>query len=799
MKSPEEITTATEDTLTNLVDWQQQAHQYLILGDYSRAANLYEEAITAEPEIRSYYWHLGLMLLLQGEELEAQTTWLFAMAEGESEEVELWTAELMEVLRQEASRQEELESYSVAWALRQHMKEINPTDVNNLLHLVELIIKLEDFTDEQLASIGITELLKSSELLYLDTDLLLKVLKIVLKPAFLGISVLELLEASLTHIQNPRDLLNFLLPAAIRIGYTEKSPNLAARLLELYSIIEPNYREVLVHLSCFYQNGEQYDKGIKTAKLCNSLPQTLPERIYSYYLVLRGLMSAGGYWQEACEVGQQQEALFLSLIKEQPILLEETVVQRLFSSIYFLPYLQDEPKQNRYIQNQITQICQFNIRNTAKEQAERYAKRVLLNSPPSPPKLGGTGVESSSILKETDSESPPALGDLGGEISADFDKFISVSINAKNRTKPLKIGYISHCLKSHSVGWLARWVFKYHDRERFQIYSYLINYSQQRDPLQEWYVNQESQVYKAGSNGLEIAEKIYQDEIDILIDLDSITLDTTCQIMSLKPAPIQVTWLGLDASGIPAIDYFIADHYVLPESAQDYYSEKIWRLPQTYIAVDGFEVAVPNLRRDHLNIPNDAVVYLCPQRGYKLNSEIARLQLKIIKEVPNSYFLIKGLSDKGSVKNFFTKIAEEESVDCDRLRFLPDVALEAVHRANLGIVDIVLDTYPYNGATTTLETLWMCIPLVTRVGEQFAARNSYTMMMNAGITEGIAWTNEEYLEWGIRLGKDAQLRQEIALRLKQSRQTSPLWNAQQFTQEMENAYQQMWQKYIDAS
>jgi predicted O-linked N-acetylglucosamine transferase (SPINDLY family) len=809
VKPPEKIPTATtEDTVTNLVDWQQQAHQYLVLGDYSRAASLYEEAITAEPEIRSYYWHFGLMLLLQGEELEAQTTWLFVMAEGEPEEVELWTAELMEVLHKEASRTEELESYSVAWALRQHMKEINPTDVNNLLHLVELTINLDNFTDEQLASIGITELLKSGQLLYLDTNLLLKVLKIVFQPAFLGTSVLEMLEASLTHIQNPRDLLTVLLPAAIRLGYSEKCPHLAARLLELYSTIEPDYREVLVHLSCLYQNSGQYDKGIETAKHCNSLPQTFAEKIYGYYLVLRGLMTAGGYWQEACEVGQQQEALFLSLIKEQPILLEETTVQRLFSSTYFLPYLQDDPKQNRYIQNQITQICQFNIRNDAKEQTERYANRVienraLLNSPPNlltkaPATLGGTGDTNSLILRKTDSQSLPELGDLGGEISADFDKFISVSINAKNRTKPLKIGYLSHCLKSHSVGWLARWVFKYHDRENFQIYSYLINYSQQRDPLQEWYLNQSDQVYKAGSNGLEIAEKIYQDEIDILIDLDSITLDTTCKIMCLKPAPIQVTWLGWDASGIPAIDYFIADPYVLPESAQDYYSEKIWRLPQTYIAVDGFEVSVPNLRRDHIDIPSDAVVYLCPQRGYKLNTEIARLQLKIIKEVPNSYFLIKGLADKGSIKNFFTQIAEEEGVDCDRLRFLPDVALEAVHRANLGIVDIVLDTYPYNGATTTLETLWMCIPLVTRVGQQFAARNSYTMMMNAGITEGISWTDEEYVEWGIRLGKDAQLRQQIALRLKQSRQTSPLWNGKQFTREMENAYEQMWQRYMES-
>jgi predicted O-linked N-acetylglucosamine transferase (SPINDLY family) len=257
--------------------------------------------------------------------------------------------------------------------------------------------------------------------------------------------------------------------------------------------------------------------------------------------------------------------------------------------------------------------------------------------------------------------------------------------------------------------------------------------------------------------------------------------------------------LGWDASGVPTIDYFIADSSVLPDSAQEYYTEKIWRLPHTYIAVDGFEVGVPTLRREDLEIESNAVVYFSGQTGYKRHPDTIRLQMQIIKEVPNSYFLIKGGAEEKSLKSLFTQIAQEVGVDSDRLRFLPLVASEAIHRANLGIADVVLDTYPYNGATTTLETLWMGIPLVTRVGEQFAARNSYTMMMNAGITEGIAWTEEEYVEWGIRFGKDEALRQQVAWKLRQSRKTSPLWNAHQFTRQMENAYEQMWQQYTDAS
>ncbi|MGH1395936.1 MAG: O-linked N-acetylglucosamine transferase, SPINDLY family protein, partial [Trichormus sp.] len=436
------------------------------------------------------------------------------------------------------------------------------------------------------------------------------------------------------------------------------------------------------------------------------------------------------------------------LIKEQPLDIEKISIARLFNSNYYAFYIEDNPRKNRNIQNQIFSLCHANKEIYDQDYLEKY---------------------------------------IEGTLNRKKEKIAHTKI---------RLGYLSHCLRGHSVGWLARWLFQHHDRDKFTINGYFIHNKTINDPLHLWYVNQVDQAYKS-NNVYEVAEQIYNDEIDILIDLDSVTLDTACEIMGFKPAPIQATWLGWDASGSPSVDYFIADPYVLPESAQEYYREKIWRLPQTYIAVDGFEVGVPTLRRQDLDIPHDAIVYFCPQRGFKLNPNIIKLQLQIIKEVPNSYLIIKESTDRQAVQDFFFQLANDVGVDTSKFRFIPDVPSEAVHRANLGIADIVLDTYPYNGATTTLETLWMSIPLVTRVGEQFAARNSYTMMMNAGITEGIAWTDEEYVEWGVRLGKDETLRQQIAWKLRQSRKTSPLWNGKQFTREMEKAYTQMWQIYLD--
>lgn len=140
-------------------------------------------------------------------------------------------------------------------------------------------------------------------------------------------------------------------------------------------------------------------------------------------------------------------------------------------------------------------------------------------------------------------------------------------------------------------------------------------------------------------------------------------------------------------------------------------------------------------------------------------------------------------------------MASEVGVEFDRLRFLERDRDEYTHRANLAIADVVLDTFPYNGATTTLETLWMGIPIVTQVGQQFAARNSYTFMINAGITEGIAWSQQEYIDWGIKLGLDRELRWQVKGKLHTGRTSAPVWNAKQFTLDMEQAYREMWAHY----
>ncbi|AFY68132.1 hypothetical protein [Geitlerinema sp. PCC 7407] len=729
--------------------WKKTAIDYLESRRYLQAAQLYEQAIELNPaaDIQNYWW-LGLVQLLQGQEADAQATWFCGLSA--AEDIDLATLDLINILETEASRQEAKEDIQAAWLIRQHIREIAPNIGRNLLKLIPLSIQQRILTEDSPELEQLTNLLESKTLERVEAQLLLGALESVLDFMPLAGSTLKFAEACIPFIEPSSSFTNTLMMAAMKIAYKQKQPAHASRVAELCLKVEPDNVEVLRILAAFYQNSGQYALGIQTARHCCDLVDKIEDKAFASHLLLRGILSAGGYWNEVQTAIQEHKQILNQLIQEQPLNLHPITVERLFSTTYFLPYCEDSPVENRRLHNEVAKLCQTNTAIYAAEQVAKYQQSQALRL----------------ITATSDQE--------------------------------LKVGYISHCFNSHSVGWLARWLFRYHNPERIKTYGYFVNFSDAvEDSLRDWYVDNINHVRKMSSNAVEIADQINEDQIDILVDLDSLTLDITCEVMSLKPAPIQVSWLGWDASGIPSIDYFLADPYILPTEAEDYYAEKIWRLPQTFLGIDGFEVAVPTLKREDLGISTDAVIYLSAQTGIKRNPDTVRLQMKVLAQVPNSYLLIKGWADESALQQSFKQIASEEGVDSERLRFLPIVPSEATHRANMGIADVILDTYPYNGATTTMEALWMCVPIVTKVGQQFSARNSYSMMMNAGIQEGIAWSDEEYIRWGVTLGRDAKLRQEISHRLKLSRQTSPLWSGKRFTQSIEEAYQKMWEIYLE--
>jgi predicted O-linked N-acetylglucosamine transferase (SPINDLY family) len=719
--------------LMNICLLQENARRLWIEGNYSKSIQIFEEAIQTNLEEINLYWYLGLAYLLQGEEDTAQLVWLSAIAENGSEDSDQVVQSLVQILSTEAEWLTSIDQNHTAWAIRHHIREFAPQDLTNLFILIKLSIKIEEFTEGFLEESGVIEVLKTRSS-KIETTLLLSVLeKVLQEPAS---ETLEFTEACLPYFQEREQWADMLNTAAATFAFERRLTKFAIALTELCLQYEPNNIIALGYLPRFHTDCQNFAEAISSATNFYNLSTTLETRFFSNCVLLQALMRQGD-WQELPVVANRLKTLTLELIENKPNQLSVNIIRFLIVSTGVFLYLNDDPIENRQLQNQAGRIFLENIKK---------------NAP--------------SAIKPN-------------------------SIKPRNPTKRLKIGYIAGTLRNHSVGWLSRWLFQYHNREEFEISAYLSCQRPNNAFFETWFANQVDH-YKHLSNDIDqAAQMIRDDELDILVDLDSATSDHICTIMALKPAPVQATWLGYDASGLPSIDYFIADPYVLPENAQQDYVEKIWRLPRTYIAVDGFEIGVPTLRRTNLDIPEDAVIYWSSQSGLKRNPATVRLQMQILYAVPNSYFLIKGIGDPEIIRDFFIVIAKEEGVSFERFRFLPMMADEYIHRANIQLADVVLDTYPYNGATTTLETLWAGVPLVTRVGEQFAARNSYAFLMNVGVTEGIAWTDEEYVKWGIQLGQDEQLRQQISWKLKQSRKTSPLWNTKQFTLDMENAYREM--------
>ena len=721
--------------------WNPEAYIHLLSKQYDRVVSIYEQQVEDNPDDISSYWYLGLAYLLVKREEEAQTAWFFGVAQTEVDETAQSSSDhinkLVNVLNTEATRQQASGDNETAWLICQHCKEADPNNLSNLLRLVELAIKTQSFEPSLLEDLQLAEVILHFGCNVVDREKILNLLeKLFESPSQ---ELVKICKSCLTSTDAPQDWIQPLLVIANRVGDHLDSPECAADLLELCIKIDSENIEILKRFCHFLIYSSRYKYAIEIASKYCDLSESFIDKFLSNYHLLTSLTRAGS-WLEVPLVAEKNKDLLQQIFEgSQP--LSDAIRPYVITASSFLAYYQDNIAENRYFQNNAGKLF-------LKKHEEGKYKKSNLNS----------------VL---------------------------------NKNRKIKIGYIGSTLRAHSVGWLCRWIFQYHDREKFHVSTYLVNQILEDSFYMQWFQDKVDSSQTFEFDPYKIADKIHEDEIDILIDLDSITLNVTYEVMALKPSPVQVTWLGWDASGLSAIDYFMADPYVLPQDAQSHYQEKIWRLPQTYVAVDGFEVGTPELTKKDLNIPNDAVIFFSSQTGSKRNPLMIRLQLKVLKEVPGSYFLIKAIGDIESIKEIFTNLAEQEGVSPDRLRFIDFAKSEYVHRANLQLVDIVLDTYPYNGATTTLETLWMGIPLVTRVGGTFSARNSYSFLMNVGVTEGIAWTDEEYVEWGARLGQDEQLRQQVTQKLKKSRQVSPLWNAKQFTLDMEDAYHQMWMHYLD--
>lgn len=295
----------------------------------------------------------------------------------------------------------------------------------------------------------------------------------------------------------------------------------------------------------------------------------------------------------------------------------------------------------------------------------------------------------------------------------------------------------------------------------------------------------------AGTQDEALARQIRADGIDILIDLSGHTSHSRLPVFAWKPAPVQMTWLGyLATTGVEAIDYLLADSLVLPESLEGAFTEKILRLPRSYLCFsrpgDDAEVSpLPAATRQ-------AVTFGSFNNLKKLNDDVLDLWARILASMPDSRLLLKArqLADpavQARLKAFFAA----RGIAAERLE-LPGHVASGAHLATYGRVDIALDPFPYPGITTTVEALWMGVPVVTLAGASFMERQGVGLLTHVGLQDWIASDPEDYLARAVSHATDLRALAEIRIGLRDRVQASPFFDRKGFAQDFECSLRGAW-------
>ncbi|MGD9579242.1 MAG: hypothetical protein AB7Y74_13445, partial [Syntrophorhabdus sp.] len=294
----------------------------------------------------------------------------------------------------------------------------------------------------------------------------------------------------------------------------------------------------------------------------------------------------------------------------------------------------------------------------------------------------------------------------------------------------------------------------------------------------------------------EVARQIGQDRIDILVDLAGHTTHNRLPVFAMRPAPVQVTWLGYpNTTGIPVMDYRITDDIADPvgDSGQ-YHTERLVRLPQGFLCY-----APPEEAGEVSSLPaliQGRVTFGSFNNLPKVNEKVVEVWSSILKKVPGSSLMLKSrsLSDKG-VRHRYLDMFSRYGVTSERIQLVPYAHMKQEHLSLYGRMDIGLDPFPYNGTTTTCEALWMGVPVVTLKGDRHSSRVGASLLMRVGLEELVAETEEEYVQKAAALANDlnnlASLRGTMRGRMKES----PLCDAGSFAQKMEAMYKEIWERW----
>lgn len=382
-----------------------------------------------------------------------------------------------------------------------------------------------------------------------------------------------------------------------------------------------------------------------------------------------------------------------------------------------------------------------------------------------------------------------------GEVVAARAQPFQQWLGAFDPDRPLRVGLVSGDIRRHPVGHFAEGALvalATQAHGRLGLHAYATHGV--RDDLSER-VQRHCQGWTDVTvlTDAELAAQIHADGIDVLIDLSGHTAFNRLPVFAWRPAPVQVSWLGYFATtGVAEMDWFLGDPWTLPEGLDAQFTERIWRLPETRLCFTPPDADVPVSP-----LPSAAgqpFTFGCFNNLTKVSDEVVALWARVLHAVPGSRLVLKALQlDEPSVCEEVRARFAAHGVAGDHLLLSGRSSREDYFRA-YHQVDIGLDPFPFTGGTTTIESLWMGVPVLTLAGDRLLARQGVGMMVNAGLPEWVVGSADAYVERAAALAGDAAALSALRGRLREQVLASPLFDAPRFATHLEQALRGMWQE-----
>lgn len=358
--------------------------------------------------------------------------------------------------------------------------------------------------------------------------------------------------------------------------------------------------------------------------------------------------------------------------------------------------------------------------------------------------------------------------------------------NFSHENQKIKVGYISSDFRSHPVSYLTRGLFDSHNTDAFEIHGIAIDrFPPQGDLYREQIARACFEFHEFGDlDDRSLISHLRALDFDILIDLSGYTNDYRTSFLAERCAPVQLQYLGFPGTmGAQYIDYTIGDPIITPQSHFVYYSEKIISLPECFQVNDEKREIIKSASGQKIGLPEDAFVFACFNQQIKFTPKMFEVWLRILRATTKSVLWLA--SANAMQVNNIKDYSESHGINSERLLFGDRIPYEQ-HLGRYAFTDLVLDTFPFNGGTTTSDALWGGAPVITIIGDAYSSRMSASLLHSVGLDELIARTSDEYEKLAIDLASNPKRLTALRQRLNSNVHTSPAFNTTRFVKHLES-------------